>query len=627
MPRPGLAWLPAADDFNAGLKRLQERRAGWDELAALARLRLDFLRTDRLDAVLRRDHPAPPDAAAGRPVRLAVLGSSTTAHLAGPIRVAALRRYIHVTIHESEYGQYLQELGEVNSALHHFRPDTVLLALDARHLTRDLDAGADRAHAQATLDATIATLRGCWRMARDLGASVIQQAALPVLPGLVGNNEQRLPGSPAAMLVRLNAALRDAADADGVHVLAIDEAAAQDGIGEWHDPVLWHRTKQEISPVAAPLYGDRVGRLLAALQGRSARCLVLDLDNTLWGGVIADDGIDGIVLGQGSALGEAHLAVQAYARALAARGVILAVCSKTDEAVALAAFEGHPEMLLRRSDIACFVANRDDKATSLRRIAIALEIGLDRMVLLDDSASERELVRAALPELSVPEVPQDEPALMPSVLAAAGYFETVAITDEDRRHNAHDAKRRAVPAATADLPAWLRSLEMTLSWRRFDRIALERIVQLVNKTSQFNLTTRRTTQAAILALIDDPLALGLQLRLRDRHGDSGIVAAVSGRMQPGQVFRIESWLMSCRVLGRGVELATLAVLAAQAAVLGATVLSGDYIPSGRNGMVATHYRRLGFSLRDEAADGGHDALLDLHGFVPPDAGMTIVEGL
>ena len=633
MPRPGLDWLPAADGFNAGLKRLQQAGAGWDELVALSRLRLDFLRTDRLDAMLRRVYPGPPDhgpersGGRGLPVRLAVLGSSTTAHLAAPIRVAGLRRNIHVTIHESEYGQYLQELGQVNGVLQRFRPDMVLLALDARHLTRGLDANAGRAQAQAALDVAIAGLRECWRRARDLGASVIQQAALAVLPGVAGNNEHRLPGSPVGMLVRLNAALREAADADGVQILAIDEAAARDGIAEWHDPVLWHRSKQEVSPVAAPVYGDLVGRLLAALQGRSARCLVLGLDDTLWGGTIGDDGIDGIVLGQGSALGEAHLAVQAYAQAMAARGVILAICSSNDEALALAAFERHPEMLLRRPDIASFVVNRDNKASNLRRIAAELRIGLDSLVLLDGSAFERNLARTALPEVWVPEVPDDEPALMPSVLAAASYFETVSVSGEKSRRAPHHAtdREQASPAATADLPAWLRSLETTLTWQKFDRMALGRIVQLVNKTNQFNLTTRRTTPGEILALIDDPQAIGLQLRLRDRNGDSGIVAVVVGRMQ-GNVCRIETWLMSCRVLGRGVEVATLAALAAQAAALGAESLVGEYIPSGRNDMVSTLYRKLGFVVGAKTADGGHDATLDLRGFAAPDAGIAILEG-
>ena len=601
----------------------------WAELAGLAGQRLDFLRTGRLDGVLRRDFPTPPDGLPTRPVRLAILGSATHVHLPAPIRVAALRRNIHVTVHEGEYGQYLQELADVESDLHRFRPDVVLFAFDARHLTAGLDAMADPRAAQAALDAVRGRLAHCWRLAREsLGAAVIQQTALAVLPALLGSNEQRLPGSPAGMIARLNAALRTDADAAGVHLLAVDEAAARDGIEAWHDPVLWHRAKQEVSPVASPVYGDLVARLLAALQGRSAKCLVLDLDNTLWGGVIGDDGLEGIALGQGSALGEAHLAVQHYARGLAQRGVILAVCSKNDEAVARSAFERHPEMLLRCADIACFVANWDDKAANLRRIADALDIGIDSLVLLDDSAFERNLVRAALPDVAVPEVPDDEPALMPGVLAAAGYFETVSITGEDRARTAHYAARRehaALQSSATDLPAYLRSLDMQLVWRRFDHIGLGRVVQLINKTNQFNLTTRRRTEAQVLEVMADPLAFGLQIRLVDRLGDSGIVAIVIGRMEQPGACRIDTWLMSCRVLGRGVEQATLALVVEQARGLGAVSLVGEYLPTARNGMVAGHYEKLGFT-PVEAEAGVLRAVLPLDLYAAQESVMTIVAG-
>ena len=192
---------------------------------------------------------------------------------------------------------------------------------------------------------------------------------LPVL----GSNEHRLPGSRARFLARLNAALREMAETEGVDLLALDDRAARDGIGRWHDPALWHRSKQEIAPPAAPIYGDLVGRLLAAKQGRSFKCLVLDLDNTIWGGVIGDDGLEGIVLGQGSPLGEAYVAFQDYARELTRRGVILAVCSKNDEANAVEPFEKHPDMVLRRADIASFVANWSDKAGNIRAIAAGAE--------------------------------------------------------------------------------------------------------------------------------------------------------------------------------------------------------------------------------------------------------------
>ncbi len=285
--------------------------------------------------------------------------------------------------------------------------------------------------AALAIDGAIEKLRQMWRLATEAcRGQVIQQTVLPMAPALLGSNEHRLPGSQRAMIERLNARLREAAELDGVDILALDDRITQDGLDAWHDPVFWHRAKQEISPIATPLYGDLVARLLAAQQGRSSKCLVLDLDNTLWGGVIGDDGLDGIVLGQGSALGEAFVSFQSYAQELSRRGVILAVCSKNDEANALAPFEKHPDMVLRRSDIACFVANWQDKPANLRAIAQTLNIGLDSLVLADDNPFERNMVRRELPMVGVPELPED-PALYARCVADAGYFEVLRITTEE----------------------------------------------------------------------------------------------------------------------------------------------------------------------------------------------------
>jgi FkbH-like protein len=627
---------PAVPDFRARLRKLAADPPGndlaklWPALTTLATAALSYVQTNALDAAGRRAVPTPPPDLAAPPVRLAVLGSATLTHLLPAIRVAGLRRGMHVTTWEAGFGQYLQALAEPAAGLAAFRPTAVLLALDAHHLAAGASAAQDAAAAEAAFAELQARIEHAWQRARTVapGATILHQTALPLHRPLLGANEHRLPGSPAGLIARLNAALRPMADAAGVHLLALDAACARDGLAAWHTPTYWHLAKQEIAPAAAPAYGEQVARLLAALAGRSAKCLVLDLDNTLWGGVVGDDGADGIVLGQGSAAGEAYAAFQRHVRELARRGVLLAVCSKNDEANALEPFERHPGMVLRRDDIACFLANWDDKATNLRRIAAALNIGLDALVFVDDNPAERDLVRRELPMVAVPEV-TDDPESCIAALADGGYFEAVALTEEDRRRTALYAGNRARAAQAGqatDLDAYLRGLEMRLLWRRFDAAGLARIVQLINKSNQFNLTTRRYGEPDVRAVMEDPRALGLQLRLTDRFGDNGVIAIVIGRLDGAGALEIDTWLMSCRVLGREVEPATLNLLAAQAAALGARRLVGRYLPTKKNAMVQDHYARLGFTVTDTAPDGASRAELDLAGFTPRASCVALAAG-
>jgi len=637
-----LYWLPEVEEWRARLRALADGAADpaagdqttWAEAVALANTRLDFVRTNALDQIVaRRFGEAPPPEVAARlaakPVRLGLLGSGTMAHLHAAIRVAGLRRGLWITVYENDYGQYWQELSDPGSALHAFRPNAVLLALDPYHLTAGLGAASGAAEAAERAAEWQDRLRQCWRLAREaFRCPVLHQTPLPVHPALLGNNEHRLPGAPAEFILRLNRELRVLADAEGVDVVALDAQAARDGIRAWHDPVLWHRAKQEVSPAAAPLYGELVVRLLAARQGRSAKCLVMDLDNTLWGGVVGDDGLEGLVLGQGSALGEAFAAFQDYARELSRRGIILAVCSKNDEANALEPFDKHPEMVLKRQDIASFVANWDDKPANIRVIAEELNIGVDALVLVDDNPFERALVRRELPMVMVPEV-GDDPATFAQTLADAGYFEAVAITAEDRTRGAQyqeNRQRERLKASATDLDSYLRSLEMELICRPFDKVGLQRTVQLINKTNQFNLTTRRYSEEEILAVMNDPRAFGLQLRLTDRFGDNGIIAIVIGRVHEGDDLVIDTWLMSCRVLGRQVEPTTLNLVAAAAKRLGARRLLGDYVPTAKNGMVKEHYAKLGFAPLESRADGGSRHVLDMPAFVPAETFITVREG-
>ena len=594
MASPELVWLPPADNWRERIGAVA-RDGDFDALLGLARARLDFVQTNAVDQIRRRRWPERPASFDARPVRLALLGSSTTGHLAPALRVAALRANLWLDVYEGGYGQMLQELDDPASGLHAFRPDAIVFAHDSERLA----AGVNAADSHAAADDALARLQdelvGLWRKARSAGMSVLQQTALPAPPALLGANEHRLPGSRAAFLMRVNAGLRDWADAEGVDLIALDAAAARDGLAAWRDPALWARSKQEVRPAAAPMYGELVVRLLSARRGRSRKCLVLDLDNTLWGGVIGDDGLDGVVLGQGSALGEGFLAVQAYAKELSRRGIILAVCSKNDEANAWEPFDKHPEMILRRADIACLIANWDDKAANIQAIAQRLNIGVDSLVFLDDNPFERSRVREALPMVAVPEAP-DEPALVPDMLALAGYFEAVGLTAEDRLRTEQyrgNATRGADRESIGDVAPYLAGLQMRLIWGRFDAANRQRIVQLINKTNQFNLTTRRYGEADYDAFLSDDQVVGLHLRLIDRFGDNGLIAAVIARAQ-GEALVVDTWLMSCRVLGREVERATLALLVAQARARGLVRLVGEYIPTAKNAMVRDLYERLGF---------------------------------
>ncbi|KXV23049.1 HAD-IIIC family phosphatase [Gluconobacter japonicus] len=613
MHAPNLFWLPslgedlAREQWNERFAQVADKQSDWEGLMALANHELDFVRTMRLDRLLARKFPEPPSGLAVKPVRLAVLGSSTLDHLTASIRVAALRRGIWITVHVGEYGSYLQDLSEPNEALETFAPTAFLLVLDSHHIAGYLPRDADQATAErAFSEVTEGLLPRCWQAVKErYGCPILQTSFLPVLPQLMGSTEHLLPASPAGFIQKLNAALPALCATHGAIPVDLAGAASQAGVAAWYDPSLWFRAKQEVAPRAAPAFGELVGRSLAGMTGRTSKCLVLDLDNTLWGGVIGDDGLSGIELGQGSAVGEAYLAIQDYALRLSKRGVILAVCSKNDEANAREPFRDHPEMLLREKDIACFVANWNDKAENIRTIAESLKIGLDSLVFADDNPFERARVREALPMVNVPELP-DEPALIPETLAAAGYFDLTTLSAEDfARSGQYQANlhRQVLQESATDLDSYLANLDMKLAYGSFNPANLQRITQLVNKSNQFNLTTRRYAQEELAAIMQDDASAGIWFRLTDRFGDNGLIAVVIVRDQPDTALEIDTWLMSCRVLGRGVEEATLEVIVAEAQKRGKTSLRGVYRPSAKNSMVADLYARLGFSLAEQTDNG------------------------
>lgn len=596
-----MRWLPKPEYSPAETLRgcTQADEGTWRVLVSLAQTQLSNLEILQVDRCLRRLFPDRPPAWLTAPgTRLKLLGTSTFDHLLPFLRVGALRHGLWLTTSTGDYGQCTLQAGDEGH-------DTVLLAHDARTLLAGLNAAASASEAEDEGERIAQRIVAAWRDAQAAGCGVIQQTILPVFPSVFGNAEHRLPGSRAAAVERLNLRLQTLADAEGVDLVAVHRHAAQEGLAAWHDPALWHRAKQEIHPGAAPLYGDLVARVIGARQGRSRKVLVLDLDNTLWGGVIGDDGIAGIVLGQGSAAGEAFVEFQHFVRDLSRRGVILAVSSKNEEASARRPFEAHPDMVLRLADIACFAANWTDKAANLRAISERLAIGLDAFVFVDDNPAERALVRRELPMVAVPELP-DDPSGYPALLGDAGFFEATRLSDEDRhrseQYQANRLRRSVEPASVTDMAGYLSSLDMLLHWGAVDAASLPRVVQLINKSNQFNLTTRRTTDAALAESLRNRRAVSLQLRLVDRFGNNGLIAVVLAR-HDGEGLRVTDWLMSCRVLKRGVEAATFNVLLAEARRVGARHLLGTFRPTGKNAMVSDHYRTLGFDLLATEEDG------------------------
>ncbi len=633
-----LAWLPPlsgdlrqlaktiGDDVTAGGAAGQSAR---ERLIGLACHRLDDAQLARIAKVAGKlaasiDTAARADIAPFTRVKLGLIGDGTLALLAPALIGSAVRHGVLLDVVEGRYGSAVQEAADRTGPLHAAGLDMALVALDRRLAGLDEAAIAGEVP-QARVDAALHRVRLIVEgLRRAVTGPILVQTMSPPIEPLFGNLDRCEAGSVFAMVGEFNARLAQWAREGGIVLVDVDRLAAGIGLERWDDPGHWHASKLSFSPHYIPAYADLVARIVGAARGRAKKALVLDLDNTLWGGIIGDDGLEAIALGPGSAAGEAFVAIQRMALALRARGVVLAVCSKNEDAAARLPFREHVEMLLRESDIVVFQANWADKASNLRAIAQALNIGVDALVFLDDNPAEREQVRRELPLVGVPELP-DDPALFPRMLAAAGYFETIAFLDEDRARAdlyQSNAERTALMATASDMDGYLASLAMVCTIGPVDARNRARVAQLINKSNQFNLTTRRYGETEIATREVDPARFLVQARLADRFGDHGLIAVVIADKR-GAWWEIDTWLMSCRVLGRRVQEAMLAHLVAAARADGATRLVGVYVPSAKNAMVADHYASLGFAPDGEAPGGGTRWVLDLSGYPAPALPMRI----
>jgi len=533
-------------------------------------------------------------------LRAGVVGTWTTNTFSPLLRLAAARHGIALDIREPAFGQYFNATLDPSSELLADPPDVLVLCPDDRAL--GLKTFSDTPAADVAVE--IDRWAGVWQAVRRVAAPTLVQLGFAAPGGdPLGHYAVGQPGARLSQMAALNAGLAARAATEDVGFVNVAGLAARAGTTAWFDPRGWYMAKIPYGPDALPVLARHTAAVLAARMGLSRRALVLDLDNTLWGGVIGDDGMEGITLGNG-ADGEAFADFQAALKELTGRGIVLAVASKNDPEVARRPFLEHPEMVLRLDDIAAFVASWEPKSQSLRTISETLSLGLGSLTFLDDNPYERGEVRRALPEVDVPVMPE-EPTGFRALLEGYPYFEPASFTDADRKRAEQyraRAQADAMRVQATSLADYQASLNMVAKLGSVDKLNMVRVVQLINKTNQFNLTTRRRNQAELKTFLARPDTEAFWVRLVDKFADHGLIAVALAQVK-SSALEIDTLLMSCRVIGRGVEDLVLAELASRAVARGCARLEGVYFPSERNGMVAELYAHLGMTEVDRTGDG------------------------
>ncbi len=554
---------------------------------------------------------------AGWPViRLALLGDNAVQQFTPLLRALFLRANIKAEIFEGSFdGSEFESLNKA-SALYAFKPDFVVILDSAQGLRDKYYQSSNDSFMQEILAKTVRI----WDAIHDnCEAQIIQTNYASVVERIYGNYDLKAPSSLTRIVSSLNCSIVEAATGRR-HVLLLDieNLASWFGRRDWFDERFWTMSKSFCAPELMPQVAKNIVDMVLSMRGRTVKCVILDLDNTLWGGVIGDEGVHGISISAHGA-GEDFYRFQCFMRELKNRGILLAVCSKNEYANAVAPFEENDSMVLKLSDITVFVANWDNKAANIERIQKALNIGLDSMVFLDDNPFERNLVREMLPAVIVPELPED-PSEYVRAICDLNLFETSSHSIEDGQRTELyrvEAQREMARADAASFEDFLQSLNMQIKIGRFTQEQLPRIVQLLQRSNQFNLTTHRYTSAQCESMANEhENCLPIIASLNDRFGDHGLISIVVARTEAETgTFVITDWLMSCRVLKRGVEQYIMNFIFEEARARGLAMVRGEYIPTAKNGMVRDFFEQFGFLKTHENVEGQSIWTLDTNAYL------------
>ena len=537
----------------------------------------------------------------GREIKLAVLGNCATQFLATSIEGYAKLEGLNLNVFDADYNQIDAQLLDVASEVYSFNPDEIFLFLATDKLYEEFldEPLADR---KSFAEETIKKLTSYWDLiSANSKARIIQPNFTEIDDKALGNYSAKIEYTFIYQIRKLNYLLEEEAK-NRNNIYPLDLLSVQIGLGQkvFYDPSLYYNAKMTISMDALPYVAKSVTDVLKAMEGKIKKCVILDLDNTLWGGVIGDDGLGGIQIGELKA-GHVYSDFQRWLKQLKEFGTILAVCSKNNEDTAKEPFEKHDEMILRLSDISVFVANWDDKASNIKLIQESLNIGMDSIVFIDDNPFERNLVKSMIPEIEVPDLPEN-PAEYLSFLQSLNLFDTASFagTNADRTSQYQaEFERKKSQMTYASIDDYLKSLEMKGRAKAFESVRYARIAQLTQRSNQFNLRTIRYTEDEIEKIANDENYITLYYTLEDKFGDHGLIAVVIMKKASDEEVFVDTWLMSCRVLKRGMEEFIVNKMVQSAKEHGFKKVLAEYIPTAKNSMVKDIYKTMGFDEYEE----------------------------
>ncbi len=534
-------------------------------------------------------------------IKVAILANHASQFLAKALEYQGVINELNLEIYEADFDQIESSILNPSSGLYEFSPDFVYISYSSRKLIPkfyDLSVEDRRVFAKKFVE----DVNGLAQMLKERSdCQVIISNLEPINDNIYGSISHKVDSSLYHQINKSNLLLEELCTQSlHIHLADVQSLITRVGLENAFSPQHYVNSNLAFSIDFTVSIAEQLVQMLLAFTGRINKCLILDLDNTLWGGIIGDDGIENIEIGD-LGIGKAFSDLQRWVKQLKERGIILAVCSKNREEVAKEPFEKHPEMILKLEDIAVFVANWSNKADNIRYIQEVLNIGFDSMVFIDDNPVERDIVLSELPEVTVPDLPEDPAEYLP-FLVRMNLFETTTYSENDSdrtRQYQEEAKRKNLSKSFTDMSTFLASLKMKGFFGPFNDFDVPRIAQLTQRSNQFNLRTIRYTESEITDIRNSETDHGFVVKLSDKFGDYGLISILIAQERNHEELFLDTWIMSCRVLERGVEHFVMNYLVERTKSLGFKWIVGEYLPTKKNMLVKNHYENLGFKREDE----------------------------